>query len=300
MEAIKKLKRNKKETYILCKRSPADKVLFTIVFIIFCLQSLTLLFPIVWMFVSSLKTTDEYIFENAFALPEVLQWGNYSEAFVKLKAGKTNFAGMVFNSIWTTGVSTILAIIVPATTGYVFSKYRFRGRDAMYSIFIAAMMIPLVGTTAASLKFFQTIKLYDSPLFLIYCGIDGFGSSFLIYYGFFKSVSWAYAEAVQIDGGGPFTIFFKIMLPQAAPIMFTFAITNGIVAWNNYQLMLMYLPSYPTLASGLFTYKQTLHSTGEYTVYYAGLVISMIPAVAIFSIFSNRIMGSISIGGLKG
>lgn len=299
MELAKKARR-KKETYILCKRSRADKILFTIVFIIFCLQSLTLIFPVLWMFVSSLKTTDEYIFESAFVLPKVLQWKNYSEAFIKLKVGQTNFAGMVFNSIWTTGLSTVLGIIVPAATGYVFSKYRFRGRDAMYAIFIAALMIPLVGTTAASLKFYQSIQLYDTPFFIVYCGIDGFGSSFLIYYGFFKSVSWAYAEAVQIDGGGPFTIFFKIMLPQAAPVMLTFAITHGIASWNNYQLMLMYMPSYPTVASGLFVYKATLHSTGQYTVYYAGLIISMIPAIVLFSIFSNRIMGSISIGGLKG
>lgn len=300
MQTVKKQKKSKGETYILCQRSHADKVLFTIVFIIFCIQCLSLIYPVFWIFISSLKTRKEYIYGGAFSFPEIWQWQNYAKAFVLLEVEGTNFAGMIFNSIWTTAISTGLGIIVPAMTGYVFSKYKFRGREALYSIFIAALMIPLVGTSAASLKFFQTIKFYDTPLFIIYCGIDGFGSSFLIFYGFFKSVSWAYAEAVQIDGGGPFTIFFKIMLPQAAPIMLTFSITNAITSWNNYQTMLMYMPSFPTIASGLFSYKEEVVHSGEYTVYFAGLIISMIPAITLFAFFSNRIMGSISIGGLKG
>lgn len=306
MQAIKKSKIKNSDIYILCKRSKGDKVLFTIVFVIFCVQCLTLIFPLVWMFISSLKVDDEfmcilqYADRTSFDLPVVPQWKNYATAFVELRSGKTNFGGMIFNSLWTTFISTALGILVPSMTGYVFSKYRFRGRDALYSIFIASLMIPLVGTAAASLKFFQSIKIYDTPLFTVYCAIDGFGSTFLIYYGFFKSVSWSYAEAVQIDGGGPYTIFFKIMLPQATPIMLTFAITNGIASWNNYQTMLMYMPSYPTIASGLFTYKDQAIHAGKYTVYYAGLILSMIPAIALFAAFSNRIMGSISIGGLKG
>lgn len=302
MELTKKARKSyKEEVNILCKRSLGDKILFSIVFVIFTVQCLTLFFPMIWMFISSLKTSDEYIFNNAFSLPAVLQWQNYVEAFTTLKVGKTNFAGMVFNSLWITGISTVLSIITPAMTGYVFSRYRFKGRDALYSIFIASMMIPLVGTTAASMKFFaEVIPIYNTPLFVVYSGINGFGASFLVFYGFFKSVSWSYAEAVQIDGGGPFTIFFKIMLPQAMPIIMTYAITNAISSWNGYQTVLMFLPKYPTVASGLFQYKSDLYKTGQYTVYYAGLFISMIPAITLFSIFSNRIMGSISIGGLKG
>lgn len=302
MELTKKARKShKKEVNILCKRSLGDKILFSIVFVIFLLQSLTLIFPMLWMFVSSLKTSDEYIFNNAFSLPAELQWGNYVEAFTTLKVGKTNFAGMVFNSLWITAISTFLSIITPAMTGYVFSRYRFKGREVMYSIFIASMMIPLVGTTAASMKFFSTIiPIYNTPFFVIYSGINGFGASFLVFYGFFKSVSWSYAEAVQIDGGGPFTIFFKIMLPQAMPIILTYAITNAISSWNGYQTVLMFLPKYPTVASGLFQYKADLYKTGQYTVYYAGLFISMLPALTLFAVFSNRIMGSISIGGLKG
>ena len=122
----------------------------------------------------------------------------------------------------------------------------------------------------------------------------------MVYYGFFKSVSWFYAEAAQIDGAGPFTIFFRIMLPQAVPIMLTYAITNAIFNWNEYQTIILYLPSFPTLASGLFDYKAQADRLGNIPIYFAGLVLSMIPTILLFSVFSNKVMTSLSIGGLKG
>ncbi len=130
--------------------------------------------------------------------------------------------------------------------------------------------------------------------------LGGFGGSFLIYYGFFKSISWNYAEAVMIDGGGPFTIFFKIMLPQTVPMMATFFITGSINVWNDYSTVMLYLPSYPTLASGLFEFKSLATHLIDYPVYFAGLIISMIPTIILFATCSGRIMGTVSIGGLKG
>ena len=172
----------------------------------------------------------------------------------------------------------------------------------MYAIVVASMMIPLVGTTAAYMKYIDFLDFYNKPMYVVYTGLGtGFGGSFLVYYGFFKSISWSYAEAVQIDGGGPFTIFFRIMLPQAMPILLTYAITNGIMYWNEYESVLLYLPDWPTLASGLFEYKAEIaRSDGGYPVYFAGLLISMVPTLILFAIFSNKIMSSISIGGLKG
>ena len=300
VQTIVKKRTRREKSGTLNVRSTSEKILFGIVFSIFFLQSLLLIFPVLWLFVSSLKTSDEYIFNNAFSMPAKLQWGNYIAAFTKLEVNNTNFLGMVFNSIWYTGISTALGIYFPACTGYVMSRYRFRGREVIYTVVITAMMLPVVGTSAASMRFVATLGLYDTPLYIVYRSIDGFSASFLVFYGFFKSISWSYAEAVQIDGGGPFTIFYKIMLPQAAPVLLTYAITNSITWWNSYADVTMYIPSYPTVASGLFAYKSIVTRTGQFTTYYAGLFISMIPALAIFATFSGRIMGSISIGGLKG
>ena len=87
------------------------------------------------------------------------------------------------------------------------------------------------------------------------------------------------------------------MLPQAAPIMMTYAITNSITYWNTYEQLLLYMPSYPNISAGLLMLRQKFDGTPRY---FAALIIAMVPTVTIFAVFSNKIMGSISIGGLKG
>ena len=298
-------KKRIKEVNILNMRSAREKVIFNIAFVMFLIQSLTLIFGVVWMLISSFKNPVEYVaVSKAFSLPEVWRWNNYIEAFENLIVNEgsydeTNFFGMLFNSIWYTLVVTALHVFVPTVTGYVFSKYDFRGKSVMFSIAVTAMMIPVIGSSASNMKLYSALGLKNTPLYAVVSSLGGFGATFIVYYGFFKSVSWSYAEAVMIDGGGPYTIFFKIMLPQATPIMFTYALTGAIANWNEYTTMILYLPSYPTLASGLFEYKANSIRGANYPVYYAGLIISMIPTLAIFSVFSNKIMTSLSMGGLK-
>ena len=250
---------------------------------------------------SSFKEVNEYNLGGAFSLPTVWEFENYTEAFQSLNdpLTGTSFFGLIFNSIWYTVLTAGMASIVPSVTGYVISKYRFPGRDFIYAVAIVALTIPIVGSGAASMKLWHQLNLYDNPLRVVVGGLGGFGGTFLVYYGFFKSVSWSYAEAAEIDGAGPYTVFFQIMLPQAVPIILTYMITGAIGAWNEYQSIILYQPSFPTLASGLFNYKSNT-ARADIPVYYAGLVISMIPTLVLFSLCSSKIMTSISIGGLKG
>lgn len=295
----KKRVRKIKDDNILSKRTKGDKVLFGVVFGLFTFYAATLAFALLWMLMTSFKpSTDDF----GFALPSEWLIGNYSDAFTMLNAGDgtTDFFGMIFNSLWYTAAVTALGVIMPCITGYVMSKYNFAGKNVMFTVAITSMMIPVVGNMASSMKLAGELGIYDTPLFPVLSSLGGFGGSFLVYYGFFKSVSWAYAEAAQIDGANPFMVFFVIMLPQAVPIMMTYAITNAIFNWNEYQTILLYLPSYPTLASGLFDYKAQADRLGNIPVYFAGLIISMIPTIVLFSAFSSKVMTSLSVGGLKG
>ena len=193
-----------------------------------------------------------------------------------------------------------MGVFVPAVTGYVMSKYDFKGKNLIFAVAISSMVIPIVGNTASYMQVIAFFGVYDSPLYAVITSLGGFGGSFLVYYGFFKAVSSAYMEAAKIDGANPFVIFFRVMLPQGVPIMLTYAITGAIGNWNEYNTMVLYLPSFPTLASGLFQYQEDATRAIHYPVYYAGLLISMIPTVVLFATFSGKIMTSLSIGGLKG
>ena len=288
-ETPKKKKRSKGDG-ILTQKTTGEKILYVIVFFIFLIQSITLIFPVLWMIMSSFKGALEYMGGAAFALPEKWLFSNYSLAFKVLNVGDTNFFGMIFNSLWYTGITTFLGVFMPAMTGYVMAKYKFPGKEVIFSIAIISMVIPIVGATASRMKIIAMLYIYDSPLYVIVTSLGGFGGSFLVYY----------AEAIMMDGGGHFVIFFKVMLPQAAPMLLTYAITGAIGNWNEYQTMILYLPSFPTLASGLFEYKDNAVRQANFPVYFAGLILSVIPTIALFCVFSNRIMTSISIGGLKG
>ena len=294
------MRKRNKEWNILYARSSGEKVLFTVVFIIFVLYSFTLIFPVLWMIMSSFKGSLEYSGGNAFDLPQKWLFENYPKAFEMLNVGQTNFFGMIFNSLWYTGIVTGLGVFVPAVTGYVMSKYEFKAKPFIFAVAIGSMVIPIVGNTASYMQVIAFFGINDNPLYAVVTSLGGFGGSFLVYYGFFKAVSTAYMEAAKIDGANPFIIFFKVMLPQGVPIMLTYAITGAIGNWNEYNTMILYLPSFPTLASGLFEYQSNAVRSVNYPVYYAGLLISMIPTVALFAAFSEKIMTSISIGGLKG
>ena len=293
-----------------------EKIVFIIVFIILAVHCLTLFLPVIWLLLNSVKTMFDYSYQNnTFSLPmsnvkfETLtgvagkagwRFDNYLTAFTSLKIeGGPNFFGMLFNSLYYTLATAFLSAFAPAVTGYVLSKYNFKCKELIYGVAIFSMTIPIVGATASSIQLAIKIGHYNTLLFPIIANLSGFTGNFLVYYGFFKSVSWAYAEAAQIDGANPFVIFFKVMMPQAVPMMLTFMLISGINAWNNYETIMLYMPDHPTIASGLYQFKET-YINFKTTIYYAGLVISMIPPLVLFACFSNRIMTSISIGGLKG
>ena len=302
MNATKKeiKKTMKKGGGILDKKSTGEKILFSVVFSVFVFHSFTLIFPVLWMMMSSFKGALEYMGGDVFQFPEVWKFENYAKAFKVLNVGETNFWGMILNSVWYTMIRTLCGVFIPAATGYVMSKYRFPGWNVIFSIAIISMIIPIVGNTASKMQILAVLKLINTPVFVFVDSLGGFGGTFLVFYGFFKALSWSYAEAVMIDGGGHYTIFFKIMLPQAMPILLTYAITGSIDFWNEYEPVILFLSNYPTLASGLFEYQSNAIRLANYPIYFAGLLISIIPTLLIFGIFSDRIMTSVSIGGLKG
>ncbi len=302
--------KNVKESNILSKRSRYEKILFAFVFAIFALYALSLLFPLFYLFMTSFK--DSYAYEtdiingSLFALPKLgeLDFKNYVEALNKMfiidTYGREIYLyEMFFNSVWYTLGSSFGGVLVSSFTAYALSKYKFVGRNAIYAVIIFTMTIPIIGSTGSTLKLLSTLGIYNTPFFLI-TALSGFGFNFMILYGFFKSLPWSYAEAVFIDGGGHFTAFFKIMLPQAKASIITLVIMAGIGAWNDYTTSLLYMPDFPTIASGLYRVQEVAVDTGDIPMYFAGLTLSIVPVIVLFSCCSDTIMKNFTMGGLKG
>ncbi|MBQ2987338.1 MAG: carbohydrate ABC transporter permease [Tyzzerella sp.] len=296
-------KKEPEDVGLLFKRTKQEKLIFAFFFLLFAIYACVLIFPFIWLFLSSLKGGIEYELDNAlkqaFALPDVAQFKNYFDAYSKLQYDGTNLWGMTFNSIWYTAVVTLEGVFFSSVTGYCLSKYNFKLKNLIYTIAVFSMTIPIVGTLGASFKLAADLHIYDSPLQPILSCAGGFGFNFLIMYGFFKNISWNYAEAVFVDGGSHFTAFFRVMLPLAKTPMMTLGIMSAINCWNDYTSVILFLPSYPTIAAGLYYVEREL-TRGYMPIYFAALFVSMLPIIIIFACFSDKIMKNFTMGGLKG
>ena len=306
---MKTLKSNKDGNGLLDRKTKGEKIVYSIFFVLFVIYAIALIYPIFYLAVNSFQ--DGFLYNdlktgdlNPFAFPEKWEIMNYIESF-KMSAttasGNTVFLPtMYLNSIWICGLTVGLSVFMCCVTGYVMSKYTFKARGFIYGVIIFTMTIPVVGTSGSMFKLCNDLNLYNTVFQVLLLHLGGLGFNFLVMYGFFTNISWSYAEAVFIDGGGDFTVFFKIMLPQAKPCILTLCIVAFIGEWNNYMTPLLYLPDFPTVASGLYLITKDAVRDNQVPRSFAALIISVIPVIVVFATFSDTIMKNFSVGGLKG
>ncbi len=295
---------------ILTKRTRGEKILYSIVSILLGLYALSLLYPMFYLVVNSFQDKLTYTNNlayggNPFALPEKWHFENYKIALTGMSVisstGRAIYLPeMFFNTIWITACSIFGNILFAAFTGYVMSKYHFGVREIIYTMVIFSMTLPVVGTSGSYFKLISDLGLYNTPAYVFVTCIGGWGFNFMIMYGFFKNISWSYAEAVFIDGGGHFKAFFNVMLPQAMGPLITLSIVAFISGWNDYMTSLLYMPDYPKIGSGIYLIQTSFTRNGNVPAYFAGLVCSVIPTIVVFICFSDTIMKNLTVGGLKG
>lgn len=283
-------------------------VLFNILGLIPLVWGALFVFMILWGLGISVANEDWYLDNASAFFPLKLDFSNYAKALEKFtfesyvdgQLVTTNYFTLIWNSLWFSFGVTAMKMIATVFFAYAVAKFKFPGRKFLYAFVVLQMMLPIYGQTAANYQLLDRLHLVDSPLFLIGQGA-GHGMYFLIVYAFFRNLPAGYAEAAKIDGAGPFTIFFKVMLPQSRPIVVSLSVMQFISAWNSYDVPLLYLPSYPTLSTALYLYKDNMFQLGLSTpTYFAGMLISIIPVAVLFMIFNKQIMNNISIGGMKG
>jgi len=278
--------------------STSEKVVMGIVFSLFLIYALTLLFPFVWSFYNSFKSNKEF-FKDVWSLPKVWRFSNWKSAF-SLSVNGVKILGMFGNSLIFTVCNTVISIFMSSMTAYIIAKYPFKGSNLFYVTALLLMMIPSVGSMAATYKIYNDLGLYDSYIGIIIGAFGGFGSSFILLYGFFKNLSWSYAEAAFVDGATDYGVYFRIMLPMALPGIVAVAILSAIGVWNDYFTVYMYAPSKVTIAVGLQGLVNQMQYKANYPLLFAVLLMSIAPVILVFAIFQRKIMDNTTIGGLKG
>ena len=275
-----------------------DRVVFAIIFVVFVFYSLSLLYPYVWAIIASLKGVNEY-FENPFGLPAKPLFSNYVKALSGMSFNGYGFLSLTFNSIWWSSGTVFISTFCVSIFAYTMAKYNFVGKKILSGINMFLILVPIMGSMPAAYRLYNIYKIINTPLMLL-TSIGGFGMTYLILQSFYMNLSWSYAEAAYVDGANDFTIYFKIMLPMSIPPIAATVLMGFIGHWNDYMTPLLYMTSFPTLASGLYSYRLlSVDRFGTYPTYLAGIVVSMLPILILYSLFHKTIMENMLGGGLK-
>lgn len=285
--------------YIRKKKDVGYHATKWIVFALFTVYAVSLLFPFIWMLISSFKTGEEFD-TNIFGWPQQFYGLNFVEIIQYEIDGQT-IGSMFLMSVLLTVLGTIINVFLSACAAYVLSKFKFIGRGLIYGVAIFTMIVPIVGTLPAQVQMMQTLHLDEDNALIgvlfLYSGCFGF--NFILLYSSFASVSNSYLEAASIDGCGRFKTFFRVVLPQIKGSLIACSVLQAIAYWNDYSTPRLFLPrGSTTLAVGLEMLQN--ESGGNYPRIFASMIISIIPVLIIYLIFQKKIIESTNAGGLKG
>lgn len=250
--------------------------------------------PFIWMVLSSFKTNSEIGALHQTLIPQVFTMENYTTL-----QSNFNFLRYFGNSVFIAVVITVLVIYISCISGYVLSKYEFRGKNLLFGVVMMTMMIPWSVTIISRYTMFMTAGLQDSYLSLILpVMVSGFGI-FMMKQDI-AGLPDEIIEAARIDGASEFSIFHKIIFPMCKNSISAIAIFQFLWCWEDYLWPYLMIDSEQKqlLAVGLTTFN------GRYATDYGGLfaatTISIIPVLIVYVIFQKHFVAGVASGAVKG
>jgi len=274
------------------KSSPGATALVIVLAIVF-------LFPFVYLLGGALKTNDEALTKPATVIPTQLHWENFIAVFTE---GQIDIPIQTFNSTVTTFAVTIGQILVAALAGYAFARIQFVGRDPLFLIFLATLIVPF--------------ELLFVPLYLMLAKwgwintywaliVPSLGNPFAIFMfrQFFITVPKELEEAMIVDGAGALRVFWSLMLPLSAPPAVSIFILTWLAEWSGLLKQMLFTTSENmwTLQVGLnFLNRGAQVTTPTVAYLMAGIVLASLPPIVMFLILQRRFVESIAQTGLKG
>ncbi len=249
------------------------------------------------------------IFKN-FVFVELSSSWSVGDSITRVthSAENVDFLAMLWNTLIYAGVGGLIFSVMPAITAYLTCKYHYKLSTVINVVFTLILSIPIVGALPSELTWLRQLGIYDSLWgnFLRY--FSGAGMYYFVYFAFFKSMSDAYREAAEIDGASDFTIMFRIYFPMAIKTIGTVFLIQFIALWNDWQSAMLYLPTRPTLARAVYEMSLGKSDIGmgeekfllqTVPLKITASMILALPITVIFVIFRNKLMGNVSVGGLK-
>jgi ABC-type glycerol-3-phosphate transport system permease component len=252
-----------------------------------------LAFPLVWMVMTSVKKQREVF--SSF-LPKTLDFSNYQRVWVALDLPRH-----LANSVYVTLLTVSIVVVVATLAGYVFARYQFRGRDAIFYIFLGAMMIPGQAILIPMFTFLKSINLLNSltGLSLSFLGGSVAFGIFLMR-SFFRTLPSELGDTRKIDGCAEFGVFWHVYLPLARPGIATVVIFQFMGTWNEFMFSTTFIssPDLKTIQPAL--YQAVGRYSTDYTALSSGLVLAIIPIVVLYLLLQRQFIKGLTAGAIKG
>jgi len=257
--------------------------------------AITCIFPLLWMVGSSLKT-QQTIFTDMSLIPRQMHWQNYYHAWIE-----GGFGRYFINSIIYTVSVVIGIIIVSSLAAFAFSRFEFRGRNAIFYMFMAAMMIPIPGSFVPLYVLLNKLHLRNTQLGYILCMINvGLSTSIFLLKTFFDKTPRELEDAARIDGCSKLGIWWHVALPLAKPVLAVVVVFNALNVWNEYILALIIFDSrnLMPLQVALTTFQGEFIT--QYPLLMAGLTIAAIPIILVYITMQKYIIKGVTQGAVVG
>jgi N-acetylglucosamine transport system permease protein len=259
--------------------------------------ALMVIFPFLWMVMTSFKSDPEILF-SPWNLPDTLQWNNFERAWNEARI-QTYFR----NSLIVIIPSLAGTLLISAMTAYVLARFEFPGRRILYYGFMVGLMFPVFLALVPLYFLVQDLNMTATyqGLILVYIA---YSLPFTVFFltGFFRTLPSEVAEAALVDGASHYRIFFNIMLPMAAPGLIAMGIFNFLGQWNQFLLPLVLMPDEDkyVLSQGLAFLAIKQGYANDYSALFAAMTITMVPTLVVYVLFQRRLESGLTAGALKG
>ncbi len=265
-----------------------------------CTVALVGVFPLYWMFKTSLEPPQIVVNVPPTWLPREPSFDNFVKLFTTLP-----MAQWFFNSTFVTVVRTVATLLFAAMAGYAFAKLRFWGRDVLFWLMLLVVMVPAFLTFLPLYRLMRDLGWYDTYLALIVPGVTGGAWAMFLMRQFIRTLPTELIESARMDGASEPRIFFRIILPLSTPGLAVLGIFTFMGNWNNLIWPLLVIESkelYPlTVALAFIRSGSAAFTTRtDISLLMAGSVIVAIPMIVAFLAFQRYFLQGVTIGALKG
>lgn len=270
----------------------STRVLFHALMLLCCV---VVLVPFAWMVTSALKTADAVIAFPPQWIPNPILWDNFPQSWDVVPMGMA-----YLNSFKISALDTIGGLLTCSMAAYAFARLRFPGRDILFIVMLATLMIPQEVNLIPLYILFKQLHWIDTHWPLIIPPILQNPYGVFLLRQFFRTIPKELEEAARIDGANPWTIYHRIVLPLAVPALVTLGIFIFLYNWNQFLTPLIYLNSQNNFTVPMLLTVYLADYGSQWGLMMAASTIAMVPMIVVYAVGQRYFIEGIALSGLKG